>query len=381
MSFDEKVTGFIWIFLLKQFLPMHKVQIYGEIVPYQDGWVVDNGFCNLTYVNKQLAEAGGKEVLIGINSFGGDVDEGFAIYSAIRRYAKENNVKITTRADGRCSSIATVIFLAGDTRIGNRYVEPFVHNAWIYQEGDAKSFVRVAAELEKTNKQIALFYSEHTDLTYDEARALMEKDTFITAEEALNIRFATEIEEVLRPVALQKFTNKFNKTMSDKNEKGLIALLRKALNVEGSVKNLEVFTSTNESLVFPDLEEGQSPSVGDKATIDGKAAEGRITIADGTTYVFVAGELTEIIPAEEDDDVEEEIVALKKENEALKAQVETMNSTLQGVVAKQKEADTKWNNLKKTISAYAVDSKDEEDKWKGGEGKGKLNSSISKLKK
>jgi len=85
-------------------------------------------FCCI-YLQKQLQKAGGKDVKVRINSVGGDVDEGFAMYSELRRYASENNAKITTFAEGRCVSIATIFFLAGDKRIVTEYTEPFVHNA------------------------------------------------------------------------------------------------------------------------------------------------------------------------------------------------------------------------------------------------------------
>ena len=127
------------------------IKIYGEIVPFQDTWIIDNGYCNLTHVQKQLKEAEGQDVTVNINSFGGDVEEGFAIYTELRKYAKDNDAKITTRAVGRCASIATVIFLAGDKRVLTEYVEPFVHNAWTYTMGDSKQIQKVAADLEKCN--------------------------------------------------------------------------------------------------------------------------------------------------------------------------------------------------------------------------------------
>lgn len=363
------------------FTNMHKVRVYGEIVPYQDGWVVENGFCNLTYVEAQLAEAKGKDVEVGINSMGGDVEEGFAIYGALRRYAKDNKAKVVTRADGRCSSIATVVFLAGDTRIVSKYIEPFVHNAWTYQEGDANDFKRISVELEIVNERIAKFYAEHTNLTYEEARTLMDAETFITPEEAINIRFATEIEEVLRPVALEKFKTK---NSMKKDEKSILAKLKEIFASEA--KNVEVFTSTNEALVFADLEDGQSPKVGDKATIDGKAAEGSYTLADGTVYVFVAGELTEIV--EKEDDGDDEMEALRQENAELKAKLEANEATLntqseeiKAIQAKQKEFDKKWNKLNGLVSEVVVDDKDDKDKSpKNKDKKPGLAGAASKLK-
>lgn len=360
---------------------MHKVRIYGEIIPEQSIEIINYGYCNLTHVQNQLKEAKGQDVEVGVNSIGGDVDEGFAIYSELRRYAQENKAKITTRAEGKVSSIATIIFLSGDTRIVSQYIQPFIHNAWTYAAGDSNEMRKMAVDLESVNERIAKFYAEHTDLTYDEARALMEEDTFIDPQEAVNIRFATEIEQVLRPVALQRFKNK---NSMKKDEKSFMKTLKEFFASEA--KNVEVFTSTNESLVFPDLEDGQSPKVGDKATIDGKAAEGRYTLADGTVYVFVAGELTEIIEKDEDDGNEME--ALRKENEELKAKInaqeETLNSQseeIKAIQAKQKEYDSKWNKLNSLVSDVVVDDKDDKDKSpKNKDKKAGLAGAASKLK-
>lgn len=355
---------------------MHEIKIYGEIVPFQDSWIIENGYCNLTHVQSQLKEANGEDVKVRLNSFGGDVEEGFAIYSELRRYAKENNAKITTLAEGRCASIATVIFLAGDTRILNEYVQPFVHNAWTYAIGDAKQVMRIAEDLEKASKMIAEHYASHTNLTYEEARNLMDAETSITSNEALEIRFATEIEEILRPAALQKiFANKskvtkskINSKNSDMNksknqEKGFFNHVKKFFQEEGSgTKNsIEVHTSTNDTLIFPDLEEGDTPKVGDKAEINGEAANGDYLLQDGkTTYVFVSGALDEIKKEEEEGD--DEMENLKKENAELKKQLESQNSRIDKIENKQKENEKFYNMLKEASSKYNVDEKENEGK-------------------
>lgn len=364
---------------------MAKVEIYGEIVAAQDEWLIENGCCNLSYVNKQLNAAGGEAIEVLINSPGGDVDEGFAIYSALRRYAKDNNVSVTTRADGRVASIATMIFLAGDRRIASQYIDPFIHNAWMITGGDAEELKKVSEELERVTERMARFYAEHTNLTYEEARELMAAETSITPEEALNIRFATEIEEVLRPAALRrhntnaKVITKKNKDMSNKSEKNLLDKI-KALFNEGA-KALEVFTSTSESLVFPDLEEGQTPEVGDKAEIDGKPAEGRITLQDGTVYVFVAGELTEIIEEEEEEETAPDIEALKKENEELKALIEAQAKEITGIKASQEKFEKQWQGLKNLVSSHTASTKDNQRKASTeGKPKGSLAGAASRLK-
>lgn len=332
------------------------ITIQGEIIPFES-W--GDGFVSLKEVESQLNASSG-DITININSIGGDVDEGFMIYSAIRRHAKDKGVNVTTYAKGRVSSIATVIFLAGDERIGNRFVEPFVHNAWTYAVGDANELTRVAADLERVNKRIASFYADHTELTYGEARDMMDNDTFIAPEDAVAIRFATKIEEVMRPVALQRITNKKQKTKTmAKNNNDVLAKLKKFLALEGASNAVELYTNTNETLVFSELNEGDTPKVGDRATIDGKSADGEYTLADGTVYVFDAGELTEIRDNDDDDDrvevLTEEIAALKVENAELKASVNK-------ILASQKATEKSFNALKGIISGAVVDEKDNEKK-------------------
>jgi len=67
-------------------------------------------------------------------------------------------------AEGRCASIATIIFLAGDVRIVTEYTDPFVHNAWCYTMGDAKKVMRTAVDLEKCNDKIAKHYQQAGEL-------------------------------------------------------------------------------------------------------------------------------------------------------------------------------------------------------------------------
>jgi len=270
---------------------MHEIKIYGEIVPFEEDWIINQGgYVNLTTVQNQLAKAEGKDIKVRIRSFGGDVETGFTIYNELRRYAKENNAKVVTLGEGQVASIATVIFLAGDERILTGHTEPFVHNAWTYTEGDSKTLVRVATELDKCNNMIAEHYALHTDLSKEEALELMGNDTSITADEAKAIRFCTSIEEVLRPVALKRIINKNNDKMSNKTKR-LTFYAKKTL---GLISNKVVSTTDGKDLDFYELADDAVIAVGDRAYFEGADADGSYIMPTGETYVFVAGELTEI---------------------------------------------------------------------------------------
>lgn len=344
-----------------------EININGEVIPYNT--YGDPMYVNSSDIQEQLNSASGEDLLVNINSPGGDVDEGFMIYTMLRKYASDHKAKVTTYAKGRCHSIATIIFLAGDERIANRFLEPFIHCAWTYAEGDAKEFSRVAVELDKLNDRLANFYASHTDLTAEQAKELMQAETFISPDEAVAIRFATSIEEVLRPVALNSIFNKPKQTQKlnkqkmakgNKNPESLLVVLKEFFGLSDGKNLVEVNTSTGDVLTFPDLEEGAAPKVGDKATINGEAASGEITSADGTVYVFENGELTEIRETEEDDQ-DDSFEALKKENAELKAKLEAQNSAILEIKNKQKEEENRWKNLKNLVSKHVSESKDSDE--------------------
>ena len=326
---------------------MHEIKIYGEIVPFEEQWIIDQGgFYNLSSLQASLKEAKGKDIKVRIRSFGGDVETGFTIYNELRRYAKDNKAKVTTLGEGQVASIATVIFLAGDERILTGHTEPFVHNAWTYSEGDAKTLIRVATELEKCNNMIADHYALHTDLTRDEALELMNNDTSITAEEAVTIRFATSIEEVLRPVALKRFTtnNKLN-TMSNKTKR-LTFYAKKTL---GLISNKVVTSADGNELDFYELADDAVVKVGDKAYYDGMDADGSFIMPDGETYVFIAGELTEI-QSEDVTDTNEDLVEAENTIVALTEKVNELINTVSELQASNSAKDA-------LIAGYKASSK------------------------
>jgi ATP-dependent protease ClpP protease subunit len=349
-----------------------EINISGEVIPY-DGY---QGYYCCAELDRQLENANGDDLIVNINSPGGDVDEGFMMYVALRKYAAKYEAHITTYAKGRCYSIATVIFLAGDSRIANRYLSPFIHNAWAYTVGDANQLQKDAADLEMINKKIGLFYAEHTELTYEEAREWMNADTFIEPDECVRIRFATEIEEIVRPAALvQSLTRKIANTNNNKNnntnmkkkpvDQGFLNKLMRAFNSVEAENAVELNTSTNEPVVFPDLEEGQEPSVGDKGEIDGKPADGSILMADGRTFVFTSGVLSEIVEKEEEETTTME--ELQAENQRLKEELAAQNTKLEDQgkdIAEMKKSlsglNLKMKNLGGLISEYTTANDEEE---------------------
>lgn len=302
----------------------YEVKIYGEIVSTYAKQQGAKGV-SLVDVQAQLEAAQGQEIKVRLNSVGGDVQEGFAIYDELRRYAKENKVKVHTYAEAVLASIATVPFLAGDTRTVSRSISPFVHNAWMGIEGDSAQMKAAAVELEEANDKIARHYSDHTDLTYKEARELMNGNTSISSKEAVAMRFATNIEKVMRPAAMLRFTEN-NKPINTMNKKSKWAKIA-AILLDSGIANKKVMDAEMREVDFYELLEDEPVEVGANATIDGKPAEGDVVMQSGETYVFAAGVLTEIRPKTEDGADDEALAAANQEIESLKEQLATANST------------------------------------------------------
>lgn len=324
---------------------MNTIFINGDIVPFSGGW--DDGYDIATLNNELNAidKTDLKELTIDINTFGGDVTAGFAMANIIRRFANENSVEITTRISGYCSSIGTVIFLAGDKRIGNDYADFFVHNAWTFAVGDKNKMKKQYEDLDKISNQIAQYYSEKTTIPFEEAVKLMDESTNIDSETALKYGFFTEVENSvkaynsnsIRNLLIQnnsKFnTNKNENKMTTKKE----SIFNKLVRLISDAKNLIVFTDTQEELDFYDLEEGDTVKIGDRADFGGRPANGDFTLADGvTTYTFTAGVLDAIAESTEEpntstDEKDAEIARLKDKIAELEAATNSRNVELEAL--------------------------------------------------
>ena len=129
-------------------------------------------------------------LVVRINSYGGDVAEGLAIYSLLSSFKGQ----LTTIVDGFACSAASVIFMAGQTRIVPEQGLLMIHNAWSYAEGDSNTMKKMAEDLEKITQPSVNIYTSKTKLSEEEIKEKMDKETWITSKEAFEWGFATSIE-------------------------------------------------------------------------------------------------------------------------------------------------------------------------------------------
>lgn len=128
------------------------------------------------------------DITVHINSNGGEVKEGLAIYNALRAR------NVTTICEGFAASSASLIFMAGKRRIMNAASLLFIHQASVAAAGNPDELEKVAADLRTITKAAAAAYKEGgVTCTDDELTAMLKTESWIQAEDALRMGFATEI--------------------------------------------------------------------------------------------------------------------------------------------------------------------------------------------
>ena len=139
-----------------------------------------------------------KPLAVFINSAGGSVFDGQAIYTMLKRYEG----KVTTQADGLAASIASLIFLAGDERIVATGAAVMTHAPWTMVVGNAEDLQEAITLLEELGDNMATAYAEATGLTPDMAKAsFLDGENWFNAESAVSAKLATSVVDTPAMVA------------------------------------------------------------------------------------------------------------------------------------------------------------------------------------
>jgi ATP-dependent Clp protease protease subunit len=165
------------------------VNIYGDItsIPWFENDVTADSIVRQIDAAQDVSQ-----IDVYINSYGGEVAEGLAIYNALKRH----KAKVRTICDGFACSIASVIFMAGEERIMNESSLLMIHNAWTSACGNAAELRKLADDMEKITQASVEAYKAHSNLSEDEIKELMDAESWILPTEALEYGFATSIEKV-----------------------------------------------------------------------------------------------------------------------------------------------------------------------------------------
>lgn len=144
---------------------------------------------------EDLRKVNTKNILLRINSPGGDVFDGIAILNALRAHKAHKVVMI----DGIAASIAAIIAMAGDEIVMADNAFMMIHNSWGFAVGNANDMMALAAVLEKIDGSVAQTFAGRTGISEKDIRAMMDAETWMAAKDAVAQKFADRIEDL--PIA------------------------------------------------------------------------------------------------------------------------------------------------------------------------------------
>ena len=179
-----------------------EILIYGSI---GESWFGDS------ITAKQFSEELGKleasvnEITVRINSPGGDVFDGIAIYNRL----KQHKAKVVVHIDGLAASIASIIALAGDEIVIGEGALYMVHLPWTMAMGNRTELDHVVNRLLDVEEQLISIYSKKTKKSRTEIKKMLEDETWMDAEQAIKEGFVdSKIEDSL-PIAASAISSKW----------------------------------------------------------------------------------------------------------------------------------------------------------------------------
>lgn len=151
----------------------------------------------------QLKNITAKDITLTINSPGGSVFDGIAIYNGLRAHS----ANITVRVLGVAASIASVIAMAGDKIIMPENTFMMVHSPLNALYGNAGEMRDMADLLDKVESSLLATYAARTGMSPEDIKVLLDAETFMTAAEAVKLGFADEMEPALKIAASFELEN------------------------------------------------------------------------------------------------------------------------------------------------------------------------------
>lgn len=161
------------------------IYIFGDIVPFE--WL--DGDVSANSIKNQIEALDADEIHVHIDSYGGAVSEGWAIYNALRQHP----AKVVSYGDGFVASAALYPFLAGDERIASNLSAYYLHQVMVSAEGYADDLRAAADEADFMTGVGINAFVERAGMDAGTVRKLMEDETWLTPAQALEYGLATAI--------------------------------------------------------------------------------------------------------------------------------------------------------------------------------------------
>lgn len=191
--------------------------IYGDITSY--GW--DDADVSAYSFKEELEELKNvSEINVHINSYGGETVQGLAIYNLL----KQHNAIINMYIDGAACSSASIIAMAGNKVYMPKSSLMMIHNCWTWASGNAKELRKQADDMDKMAVAYISAYMNKVNITEERLKQLLDEESWLTAEECIEMGFADEIIEDEQENTVNQHTNKcilnlVKKAKSKKEEK------------------------------------------------------------------------------------------------------------------------------------------------------------------
>jgi len=158
-----------------------------ELLIYEDigGW----WGITAAELERELRRVEVQEITVRINSYGGEAFEGIAIHNLLTRH----DARVVVHVDGIAASAASIISMAGDEIHMAANAMMMIHEAWGMTQGPAEDHEKHAAMLRKLNRASGETYAGRTQREIEDVLKLMADETWMTAQDALAMGFATHV--------------------------------------------------------------------------------------------------------------------------------------------------------------------------------------------
>jgi ATP-dependent Clp endopeptidase proteolytic subunit ClpP len=200
----------------------------------------------------ELKSLGNRRILLRIHSPGGEIFDGQVVFNALRRHPGGVDVAI----DGLAASMASVIAMVGEKRSMAENAMMMIHNPWTVSFGEAEDMRKSADLLDKLKENIISAYAGRTGIKREELGAMMDEETWMTAKEAKDFGFITDITERLNVYNsferfdISQFAKRPRNFMSKKSESKPEVIADVPAVIEASSEITEIELSAEEKVVF-----------------------------------------------------------------------------------------------------------------------------------
>lgn len=321
---------------------MIEIKLHQPIASADSAWMYgcgeDNGVFSLQFVQKLFAEhPDEQDFKFNIHCCGGEVEEGLAIYDALRTSGKNIYMNI----EGACHSMAVTLLLAApyENRTANPNCRALIHKVWTCSTcGTADELEKTAELVRSLQNSILNIYADRTSVEREALEQIMNEEKERTADELLAWGFISKV-------------NSYNTNIKRPNMKNLI---EKIANFLGDIKKEAeeavnyVFYGEDGERLFETEREDDFLEVGMVARPDGDFDIGERIVVIREEVITEIREKTE---EEAPDEKEEELNALREEAATLREELNTLREQMEAKNAEIEEAKTLLYEAKKQITS------------------------------